>query len=230
MTLHYLQHVPFEGLGSIEDWAVANSHAITCTRLYAADPLPPACDFDLLVVMGGPMGVHDVDRHPWLTAEKDFIRDAVDADRVIIGICLGAQLLADVLGASVTKNTHKEIGWFPLTPDPGIQGTEWESLFAEDLEAFHWHGDTFDIPQGALRLASSKACLNQGFVYAERLVAMQFHLETTPGSAAALIENCGDELVDGPFIQQPAQMLSQAERFPRINRVMDRLLDELSDR
>ncbi len=186
MKLHWLQHVPFEGLGIIEEWAEANGFGITRTRLFAGEQLPEIGTFDWLVVMGGPMGIYDHVDHPWLVAEKQLIKNAIEAEKTVLGICLGAQLIADVLGAKVYAGPQKEIGWFP------IQGLN--SFLPKTLTAFHWHGDTFEIPEGASRLASSEACKNQGFIYNDRIVALQFHLETTPESMEALIENCAGEL------------------------------------
>uniref|UniRef100_UPI0035623CEA type 1 glutamine amidotransferase n=1 Tax=Pontiella sp. TaxID=2837462 RepID=UPI0035623CEA len=110
MNLHWLQHVPFEGLGTIEQWAADHGAEITCTRLYAGDALPDLNSFDRLVVMGGPMGIHDHGEHPWLVEEKRFIKQAIDANKTVVGICLGAQLMADALGAEVYPGPHKEIG------------------------------------------------------------------------------------------------------------------------
>src|SRR3974377_365570 len=115
MRIHYLKHVPFEGLGFIEEWAGTNGHRVSATRQYAEETLPGSDDFDLLVVMGGHVGACDDDRCPWLTTEKRFIEQAVEADKPVLGICLGAQLLAAVSGARVYRNQHKEIGWFPVT-------------------------------------------------------------------------------------------------------------------
>ena len=104
MRLHWLQHVPFEGLGCIEPWAAAKAFDISCTRLFADEPLPAIGTFDWLVIMGGPMGIYDLDEHPWLAAEKKFIKSSIDAGKTVLGICLGAQLIADVLGAKGIPN------------------------------------------------------------------------------------------------------------------------------
>jgi len=206
MKLHYLQHVPFEGLGIIEDWAKTQDAEISCTRLFAGEQLPDIGSFDWLVVMGGPMGIYDHKEHPWLIAEKEFIKAAIDTGKTVLGICLGAQLIADVLGAKVYPGSQKEIGWFPIQRSEGAP-----ELLPATLTAFHWHGDTFELPAGATRLASSEACKNQGFIYNDRVVALQFHLETTPESMEALIENCAEELpnVDAAssFVQKERQTL-----------------------
>ena len=223
MRLHYLQHVPFEGPGIIEEWAKARGAVISVSQLFNNDPLPDPEHFDWLVVMGGPMGIYDHDEHPWLVAEKQFIRQAVNADKTVLGICLGAQLIADVLGAEVYPGPQKEIGWFPVRREAGAP-----DLLPEELTVFHWHGDTFDLPAGAIPLALSTTCRNQGFIYNDRVVALQFHMETTPESMEALIENCGDELVDVPGIQTGKQMRAGLSNIGTINTAMYALLDQLN--
>lgn len=229
MIIHYLQHVPFEGPGSIESWAINNGHTLTSTRLYAGEQLPALDRFDLLVVMGGPMSVHDVFEHVWLKAEKWFIRQVVDAGKPVLGICLGAQLLAEVLGASVSAGEQKEIGWFPLTLDAEFADSDFGQRLPRQFEGFHWHGETFSIPDGAQRIASSAACPNQGFISSDRLIGLQFHLETTRVSAESLIENSRDELVAGDYIQGEAEMLDDELRFTAINRIMTIILEYLSE-
>ena len=224
MKLHYLQHVPFEGLGSIEEWAHGVGATISCTRLFAGEPLPTLTDFDCLVVMGGPMNIYEEDKYPWLVREKGFIRQAIHADKPVLGICLGAQLIADVLRANVYPNTQKEIGWFPINLADSAPA-ELHSLFPADLEVMHWHGDTFDLPECSALLASSQACRHQGFIYDERIIGLQFHLETTKVSLANLIDNCADEIIDAPFVQPAVFMQKDDSRFAKINGVMSKLLD-----
>ena len=114
LRIHYLQHVPFEGPGYIESWAMVRGHRLTSTRLYAGQRLPAAEELDWLVILGGPMNVYEENRYPWLAREKRFIGEALHGGKVVIGICLGAQLLASVLGAKVTRNPCVEIGWYPV--------------------------------------------------------------------------------------------------------------------
>ncbi len=225
MNLHYLQHVPFEGLGSIAAWAKARRAQISRTRLFADEALPPADEIDLLVVMGGPMGVYDERDHPWLIREKKFLKQAIDTGTQILGVCLGAQLIADVLGARVYPNNHKEIGWFPIegVQAPGKIGP----LLARAGKVFHWHGDTYDLPTGATHLAKSHACKNQAFSVGNQILALQFHLETTPDTAQALIDHCGDEIVDAPYIQPAREILTDQHEFERINILMAECLDLL---
>lgn len=227
MRVHYLQHVPFEGLGSMEAVLTEAGHNLTATQLYRDEVLPDPSAFDLLIIMGGPMGVGDESFYPWLAPEKRFIKASVDQGKKVLGVCLGAQLLAEALGAEVTKNPHREIGWFPVTRDPALSSTCLGDIFPEQAEVFHWHGDTFSVPHGAVAVGSSQACRHQGFLMDNRVLALQFHLETTPDSAARLIEHCGHELEDLPYVQSEAEMLGQAERFEAINRIMKGVLSAL---
>ncbi|QBG49280.1 amidotransferase [Verrucomicrobia bacterium S94] len=223
MKLHWLQHVPFEGLGYIEDWAEDQEFSITCTRLYDDDDeFPDVDDFDWLIVMGGPMGIFDYNDYPWLTDEKEFIETALDEEKTVIGICLGAQLMADVLGADVYPGPRKEIGWFPITRSP-----EAPDLIPEKMTVFHWHGDTFSLPDGAIRLATSEPGINQGFIYNDHAVALQFHMEITEDSIEALIQECGDELTDAPYIQSPEEMKRGLSNIKNVNAAMKNLLDTL---
>lgn len=225
MKLHYLQHVPFEGLGSIESWAKARRAQISRTRLFAGEALPSADEIDLLIVLGGPMGVYDDRDYPWLVREKEFLKQAIDTGTRILGVCLGAQLIADVLGARVYPNDHKEIGWFPIegVRAPGKIGP----LLARASEVFHWHGDTYDLPSGATHLAKSRACKNQAFSVGDQILALQFHLETTRNAARALIDHCGHEIVNAPYIQPPREILTDQREFERINILMAECLDLL---
>lgn len=224
MRIHSLQHVEFEGLGSIETWAQDTGTTITRSLMYKDNPLPPTNDFDFLVVMGGPMNIYEEELFPWLAGEKLFIKKAIAAGKIVLGICLGAQLIADALGAEVTRNQHIEIGWFPLTSiHPDMNG-----IIPDGALAMHWHGDTFAIPQNAERLAASKACLNQGFIYRQRVIGLQFHLETTVESLSLLINHCRNELTPRTYVQTPEEMLSQPERFTHINQMMSHLLNYLA--
>jgi len=226
MRAHYFQHVPFEGLGSIEPWLKKSGFEITSTRFYESAKLPDLKTIDLLVVMGGPMSVNDEDRFPWLIAEKQFIWDAIAKSKPVLGICLGAQLIANALGAGVYPNKVKEIGWFPIQ---GIESNDQPIFeFPESINVFHWHGETFDLPLDAIRLAKSDVCENQAFQFGKSVMALQFHLETTPASAQALVTNCQDELIPAPFIQTEEKILSaNPAHYKSINDLMDTVLSFL---
>jgi GMP synthase-like glutamine amidotransferase len=219
MNIHWLQHVPFEGLGCIEPWLEKIGHDVSCTRLWAGERLPDIGNVDGLVVMGGPMGVYDEAICPWLAEEKAFIKKSIAQNTPVLGICLGAQLIAEALGAPVKKNRQREIGFFPVAGDGKI--------FPAEFTAFHWHGDTFGIPEGAVYLASSAACVNQAFIYKDNVLALQFHLETTEQSLLSLYEHCQDEVTGGPFIQTLGKMKPFFPTLGTANALMYGLLKQL---
>ena len=230
LRIHWYQHVPFEGLGSIDTWARSRGAAVTATRWHAGDRAPAADAFDWLVVMGGPMGVYDEAQHPWLAAEKRSLHEALDAGRTVVGICLGAQLVAAVLGARVTRNPHREIGWFPVHRDPAAAAHPVAQALPAAFEAFHWHGDTFAVPPGAVPLARSEACANQAFAIGNRVLALQFHLEVTLASAVAMVAHCPADLLPGPYVQAAGELVrADPARFERLNGVMEGLLDRLAE-
>ena len=307
MRAHYLQHVPFEGLGSIERWLPRAGCNVTGTQFYASAELPPAAEVDLLVVMGGSMSVNDEGQFPWLVAEKRFIREVIELERPVLGVCLGAQLIASAFGAAVYPNPVKEIGWLPIqgvTPaaanpaaatgapaaaergaaergaaergaakrgaakrgaakrgaakrgaakrgaddgggdqgaDPqdaavaaGVSGGDQPAVSAEPnatfrfppfLEVFHWHGETFDLPEGAIRLARSNGALNQAFQLGRSVIGLQFHLDTTAASARELIDNCRAELVPSMYVQAEERILAATpDKYRALNGWMDKVL------
>jgi len=207
MRAHLLQHVPFEGLGSIEPWLQANGAEVTATRFFANPDLPNPRDVDLLIVMGGPMSVNDERDFPWLATEKRFVREVIEADKAVVGVCLGAQLIASALGAPVYPNPGKEIGWFPISAVDPPSGRLC-FLFPPEALVFHWHGETFDLPSSAARLARSTGCENQAFQLGQRVIGLQFHLETTPESARGLVEHCRSDLAPARYVQLEEEILA----------------------
>jgi GMP synthase-like glutamine amidotransferase len=238
MRIHYLQHVPFEDPGFILTWAKNHGWGTTSTLLYnypnGGVPFPLIRDFDWLVIMGGPMNVYEEAEYPWLTEEKVFIKHAADRGKLIIGLCLGAQLLSCVLGGKVTRNRHKEIGWLPVTLTPDARSHPLFSFLPEKPLVFQWHGDTFSIPPGANPLAESDACKNQAFVYQDRIFAFQFHLENTQEIIQGLVHHCGDELANGrtggKYVQTGTELLSNPEYIVQDNQWLDEFLTRLEMR
>ncbi len=223
MRAHYLQHVPFEGLGSIEPWLRQSGYKITATHLFESAQLPDSDEFDLLIVMGGPMSVNDENEWPWLAQEKQFIRRAIEDGKSVLGVCLGAQLIASAMGARVYQNHLKEIGWLPVQ---GVSPAD-NSVFCFPavIEVFHWHGETFDLPPGATRLARSEGCENQGFQLGPAVIGLQFHLETTPESARKIISHCRAELVPSKYVQSETAILAATpEKYQSINQLMSEVL------
>ncbi len=220
-----LQHVPFEGLAALEPRLRRVGFQIETTRFFDSPVLPDPAAVDFLVALGGPMSVNDEAALPWLATEKDFIRRFVATGRPFLGVCLGAQLLASALGARVYPNRVKEIGWLPVAGVAHDKPAVFH--FPGNTEVFHWHGETFDLPPGAVHLARSAACENQAF-QAGAAVGLQFHLETTPESARALVEHARHELGPGPHIQTEAQILAAPpERYAGLHRLLDALFAHL---
>ena len=229
MRIHVLQHVSFETEAHIGVWAERNHHGVSRTRLYAGEELPGVEDFDFLVLMGGPMSVHDESEYPFLVAEKRLLKAVLGMDKPILGVCLGAQLVAEALGAAVTKNPEKEIGWFPIgLTDEGIV-SDLVGDFPPVLDTFHWHGETFEIPKGAVRLVESEACPNQAFAWGSSVVGLQFHLEVNRAAVAAMVEHGGTELAaGGAYVQNQASMLAGADRYAAENiACLEAMLDRL---
>jgi len=244
MRAHCFLHVPFEGPGSIEPWLVKNGYTLTQTRFYETPgpssltasrelpvppPLPDPAGIELLVIMGGPMSVNDEAEFPWLVAEKAFVREAIESGTPVLGICLGAQIIASAMGAEVFPNAHKEIGWFPVHSAPAPHSAENTVFsFPSETTVFHWHGETFQLPAGAVLLASSPACKNQAFQLGPRVIGLQFHLETTPDSAREIVQNCRDELLPAEYVQTEAGILSAgADQYTSINNLMSDVLSFL---
>lgn len=224
MKIHYFQHETFESLGCIKDWIKKREYPVSATRFYENPVLPGLSDFDFLIIMGGPMGVHDEDKYPWLKDEKLFIRKAIENNKVVLGICLGSQLIAAAMGAKVYRNEYKEIGWFPVQIN---NSHKIFSILPKEIISAHWHGDTFELPDGAIHTAESSACKNQAFVYNNKIVGLQFHLEFTADSLNKLIENCRDELVKDHYVQTEKEIMDHLELLNTTNNFLFQILDNL---
>ncbi|HKJ43214.1 MAG TPA: type 1 glutamine amidotransferase, partial [Sunxiuqinia sp.] len=209
-------------------WIRQNNHQLSCTQFYLQETPPPLSEIDWLIVMGGPMGIYDDDRYPYLKAEKEYLKRAVAQNKTMLGICLGAQLLADVLGAAVNKGKHTEIGWFPIRKTEAGKSSGLIKLMPDEMPVFHWHGDQFEIPKNSVHLIESEACPNQAFLYNDNVLGLQFHFEATPESIHGMIEHVGDELVPDKFIQSDQEIRQQLSKCEQSNQVMFGLLDQLA--
>ncbi|MDP2847174.1 MAG: type 1 glutamine amidotransferase [Humidesulfovibrio sp.] len=233
LRLHGLRHESFENEAEIAAWAQMRGHGLTHTDLWNGETPPDPSAFDFLVVMGGPMNIYEEDTFPWLALEKRFLKASIDAGKLVIGVCLGAQLLADVLGGKVTKNTHREIGWHLVQAGPDAARSRVFASLPAEYEAFHWHGDTFAIPPGALWTAKSEACAHQAFTACDdRVVGLQFHLETNAASMAELSTHCADEIIVDPvklpYVQSARSMCQRPERLAGIRGLLDQVLDNMA--
>ncbi len=228
MRIHSLEHEPFEGLANIETWAKKKGHSITRTLLFNNEELPDISSIDWLFIMGGSMNIYEEEKYPWLAREKEFIRETVKHKKLVLGVCLGSQLIADVLGGKVSRNKYKEIGWFPVTLTEGAKDSSIFSSFPDTFTAFHWHGDTFKIPRGARRIAESAGCASQAFEYNNgRVVGIQFHLEYSKESINLMFKNCIEDITKGKYVQKPDEIVSQIHYVRGIGTILNLLLDNM---
>ncbi len=226
MRIISLMHVAFEDAANLGVWAEERGHTVEAVHLYAGQIPPELCKTDAVFVMGGPMNIYEEAAHPWLAAEKQFIKSCIEQRKLVVGVCLGGQLIADVLGGKVTRNAHKEIGWYEVRRTAPPTGPA-DGMLPERFWAFHWHGDTFSIPPGAVHIASSQACPNQAFLYDGRVLGLQFHLEYSQDSIEAMLVHCADELAGGRFVQSAEQIRQGYRYLPQIQTLLWTMLDRL---
>jgi len=223
--IHCLHHSTLGGEIHLDAWAAARGCSWTSSIVPEAESLPGPEEVDCLAVMGGPMSVWEEREHPWLRAEKRLLERYIAAGRPVLGVCLGAQLLAEVLGARTYPGPHLEVGWHPLRATAESQDHPLGRLLPEQFETFLWHGDTFDLPHGALHLAASEAFPNQAFLY-ERALALQFHLEVRPDWVQRIAARDAGQLPEGDFVQPLRSVLGKPESLYRANnQLLERLLD-----
>ena len=225
MQIHVLEHDPSETPGLVADWAAARGHRLVSTLLDRGGVLPPLCEVDVLVIMGGPMNIYQHRDHPWLVPEKVFIAAAIATGKPVLGICLGAQLIADALGGRVFQNAEKEIGWFPIRM---LDRADPFADFPETLTAMHWHGDTFTLPPGARQVATSAACANQAFVFGDRVVGLQFHIEMQALSESDLHAVGTAAVAPGRWVQSREELMATPADLPVAKAALLSLLDHLA--
>lgn len=227
MNIHVFQHVPFEGLRAIQNWIDLNQFNTTSTHFFAQNPVRPNFEnIDLLVILGGSMSIHDEKEYPWLIEEKKWISEAIQAEVKILGICLGAQLIADVLGADVAVMQKKEIGWFPIKP---ISPSYFFDHSSAEPIVLHWHGEAFDIPKQATALFKSDACSTQAFEIQEQVLGLQFHLEFNKASVESILNGCADELTALPntYIQNKEKITTNyLKHADSCHQLLFRVLDK----
>ena len=229
MVFHCLQHLPNEGPGHAADWLGAHGHSLTFTKLFEPNPIfPLLSEFDGLLILGGAMSVHDEEKLPWLRAEKAFIREVLRAGRVTLAICLGAQLVAEALGAEVRPNHAPEIGFWTVRfsakalEHPLLRG------WPEKAAVLHWHLDTFTVPLGAMRVGMSAGCATQGFVWGDGIIGLQFHPEMTVAMVEQLMEFEGHETTEEQeFVQTAEQIRGKLKSVWKGRKLLEALLANL---
>ncbi len=220
LVLHHVPHQP----NVIKRWGDENNHALSFFSCAERNDYPGTSEFDAFIIMGGPMGVND--SLPWLASETQYIQQLVSLNKPVLGICLGAQLIAKALGAEVFSMATREIGWHPVNK---TEQPHWlHQCLPQVFSPFHWHGDNFEIPEGASHLYSSEGCENQAFAVGDNIVGLQFHLDFDTCTTMRVAENSPQELAGcEPFVQPLPSMLAKPERFCESNRHLFSVLNRL---
>jgi GMP synthase-like glutamine amidotransferase len=216
-----LQHIACEPPGVFEDVLDERDAALHRVEVDEGDPLPDWRGFDAIVAMGGPMSVNDEAELPWLRDEKRLIADAVRAGTPFWGVCLGVQLLASALGARVYPGSSPEVGLLPVTLTGEGRDDPVFAVLPEELVTLQWHGDTFDLPEGAVRLATSPAYPNQAFRYGDGAYGVQFHLEVSAAMAR--------EWADVPEYEEYAERVLGPGSLPGLISAMEKQAESIRD-
>ena len=227
MHIHYFQHNHFEDLGYIGDWAKSNNVTTSVTRFDIKPELPSIENFDWLVVMGGAMGVNDSEQYPWILSEIEFIKKAIYSGKIVIGICLGSQMIASALGARVYKNSEPEMGFWPIKFSEAAQQDNVFRHFPSNQDVMHFHFDTYTLPEGAVAMAESSVTPVQAFRYGLNVFALQFHSELTESSAPIFIRELASEIIPGSLVQNPTEMLQNIGCCRLNNEILSKILVEI---
>lgn len=223
MRLLLLKHFEFDDASVFLTWSLAKQYDVEILYVPDAYNYPELSTFDCLIILGGPMSVYQEQDYPWLRTEKLFVRSAVDHGKLILGVCLGAQMLAEILGGNVYRNAHKEIGWHLVrcigTQHPLLDG------IPDTFYSFQWHGDCVDPPEGASILAYSDACSVQAFAYGLRVLGLQFHLETTPACIETMLDLWTSDLAPGPYVQSAEHIRQVADRSENSAGLLTQILE-----
>lgn len=229
MRLHLLEHEPFDiRRSNINIWAENKGYSVESTDVFKGVELPSPKDFDWLIVLGGFQHAWQEQKHSWLKAEKAFISEALATDKIILGICFGAQLLAEALGGRVFSNEKDEIGWYEVTlSKAGIDSFLFKNVPRKFL-TFHWHSDHFTLVPGCTRLAFSEPTANQAFIAKNfRAAGLQFHPEFTIEQIRCLADAYGHEWQKDQYVASKPAVLSQCEQLTETYWLMEVLLDNM---
>lgn len=223
MNIVAFKHFDFDDDYAFRSWAAFGGH-----RFDFKDPSIEIDDkwldeLDLLIICGGPMSVYEEEQYPWLVSEKQFVQKAIELGKKVLGICFGAQMIAELLGSPVYRNAYKEIGWHSINRTQ--EQHPWLDSLPEQFISFQWHGDTFDLPADTRLLAYSEACRVQAFAYREHVLGLQFHLETTPACMESMFAHWSSELIEAPYIQTAERIRSQYGQSECSLTLLHRILD-----
>ena len=229
MRLHLIWHDPLDfSPNNISIWAEKRGFEIDQTYACNMEELPSLDDFDWLMVMGGSQHIWEEDKYTWLAMEKRLIANAIDHNKIVLGICFGAQLIAQALDGKVFTNKLTEIGWYDVSITPeGRQSFLFRDI-PDKFMSFHWHSDHFSLPSGCSRLAFTEPTENQAFICdGSPVVGLQFHPEYTLDLIRDLTQKEGHGWVKGPFVAGKKAVLSQTEMGYETNWLMETLLDNM---
>jgi GMP synthase-like glutamine amidotransferase len=230
MKINVIQHVDFETPGILNTWAVERGHEIIVDHIYRGDRLPNPQDVEFLIMMGGTMGTSDESSYAWMRDEKKFLKDFLKLKRPTLGICLGAQLIAEVLGGEVHKGPSYELGWAPLTIDEDSKRYLSELSIPNGIAVFHNHGDTYSLPYGAKRLFSSNAYREEGFRIDDCIIGLQCHFEVTPRVLMDFFEREKGDIKFEQFFPINSEGKALADEYcSEANEALFRLADSLVD-
>lgn len=209
MRIHYIIHAPFENLGAIETWANQSGHSLSSTHTYKGEKLPKTDQFDFLILMGGPQSPRDIDKYPYLSDEVALTQQAIASNKIVLGFCLGAQIIAESLGAKTEQSPHKEVGFYSIELTADGKSDQIFNHFTDFLHVMHWHNDMPGmIAKNSAILAASQGCPRQAFRYGKRVYGLQFHPEMTKSSIQEMISNCPEDLQPGRYIQTKEELLA----------------------
>lgn len=226
MRIHCLLHAEFEKLGVIENWIHQQGHSMSETHSYRNEKLPTTNEFDMLIIMGGPQSVLELDKYAYLRDEVELAKRAISENKIVLGICLGAQIISVALGAKAEQSPEREIGVYPIQMTRDAEADPLFKHFPPQFDVMHWHSDMPGMPSGGVLLAKSSGCPRQAFRFGDRVYGFQFHMELTPSLVKQMVEHCRDELIPSPYVQKSEELLKL--NLTAINQKMIATLDYLA--
>ena len=212
MRILIIQHSAADSLASAKSVIDALGHEIVAVRVDRQQPIPVSVECDAMIMLGGPFPLTAPHRPAWIAEEQDLIRKYAESDRRILGICLGAQILASALGATVQRNQQPELGWHEIRRTSRASSLANHGL-PDQMTVFHWHQDTFDIPSGADRLYESSGCRNQAFSIDDRIFGLQFHLEADARTIRTFLAISTHRKLLGNGVQNKAEIMAEIPQY-----------------